>query len=131
MKIRPKNNLALLTHFESKTENKNGYELLNDTPNNIRGSDLPQKQNLEMKTYFLRCSAKELLLVWANMSKSSWLRPGREDRVPLTLSEAISGEGDSERGEQKMKKCSNLHSFLIHHCSAASKINDNSNISKI
>lgn len=42
-------------------------------------------------TYFLRCSAKELLLVWANMSKSSWLRHDREDKVPLTLSEATSG----------------------------------------
>lgn len=59
----------------------------------IRGPGLPQKQrNVEIWTYFLRWSARELLLVWANMSKSSWLRPGREDKVPLTLSEATSGE---------------------------------------
>ena len=63
---------------------------INDTLNNIvRGPGLPQKQN-EILTYFLRCSARELLLVWANMSKSSRLWPGRDDRVPLTLSEPTS-----------------------------------------
>lgn len=56
------------------------------------GSQKPRKAVMcSNRTYFLRCSAKELLLVWANMSKSSWLRPEREDKVPLTLSEATSG----------------------------------------
>jgi len=35
------------------------------------------------------------------MSKSSWLRPGREARVLLTLSEATSEEGRRERGAGK------------------------------
>ncbi len=75
---------------------------INDTlNNNMRGSGLPQKQNLEIKTYFLRCSARELVLVWANMSKSSLLRPDIEDRVPLTLSEATSVEGQREGSAEK------------------------------
>ena len=62
----------------------------------MRGSKLPQKLN-KMEAYFLRWSARELVLVWANMSKSSLLWPGREEGGRLPLSEDTSGEGQWER----------------------------------
>ena len=56
-------------------------------------------------SYFLRCSARELPLVWANMSKSSCCWGGappleREHRVPLTLPEPMSTERERERGRE-------------------------------
>lgn len=58
----------------------------------------------------MRCSARELLLVWANMSKSSWLRPDREDKVPLTLSEATSGR---EEQREILRRKIATHGFII------------------
>lgn len=56
-------------------------------------------------SYFLRCSAKELPLVWANMSKSSCCGLGgaleRVLRVPLTLSAMSTArrKGEGEMGK--------------------------------
>lgn len=59
------------------------------------------------------------------MSKSSWLWPGSEDKVPLTLSDATSGVGDEQRLEQGRDADLRLSSCRL------VEINLNSNISEL